>query len=101
METTTKSNASEKSGNGTMTKQSTDHTKKRSGSDAAKDLAELFEDGLKDIYWAEKALIKALPKMEKNATAEKLKKSDFQTPFGNRRSCETLGTVLRYSGAEA
>ncbi|MGE8429681.1 MAG: ferritin-like domain-containing protein [Sphingobacterium sp.] len=75
METTTKSNASENSGNGTMTKQSTDHTKKRSGSDAAKDLAELFEDGLKDIYWAEKALIKALPKMEKNATEEKLKKA--------------------------
>ncbi|MDF2478589.1 MAG: hypothetical protein K0S24_4072 [Sphingobacterium sp.] len=47
METTTKSNASENSGNGTMTKQSTDQTKKRSGSDAAKDLAELFEDGLK------------------------------------------------------
>jgi len=31
-------------------------------------LAELFEDGLKDIYWAEKALTKALSKMEKNAT---------------------------------
>lgn len=31
-------------------------------------LMELFENGLKDIYWAEKALLKALPKMVKNAT---------------------------------
>lgn len=35
-------------------------------------LHELFVDGLKDIYWAEKALTKALPKMIKNATAEEL-----------------------------
>lgn len=41
--------------------------------DAAKKLEDLFEDGLKDIYWAEKALLKALPKMEKNATSNKLK----------------------------
>ncbi len=40
--------------------------------DAAKDLQELFEDGLKDILWAEKALIKALPKMEKNASSKQL-----------------------------
>lgn len=43
--------------------------------DAAKDLQELFEDGLKDIYWAEKALSKALPKMEKNASSENLKEA--------------------------
>ena len=35
-------------------------------------LMELFEDQLKDIYWAEKALIKAIPKMVKNATSEEL-----------------------------
>ncbi len=42
---------------------------------AAKQLEDLFEDSLKDIYWAEKALTKALPKMEKNATSPKLKKA--------------------------
>ena len=31
-------------------------------SDAATELQELFEDGLKDIYWAEKALTKAYQK---------------------------------------
>ncbi|SMP32809.1 ferritin-like domain-containing protein [Chryseobacterium profundimaris] len=42
---------------------------------AAKELKDLFEDSLKDIYWAEKALIKALPTMMKNATDKKLKTS--------------------------
>ncbi len=35
-------------------------------------LMELFEDQLKDIYWAEKALLKAIPKMVKKATSEEL-----------------------------
>lgn len=43
--------------------------------DAAKELEDLFEDSLKDIYWAEKALTKALPKMMKNATSPELKKA--------------------------
>ncbi len=42
---------------------------------AAKQLEDLFEDGLKDIYWAEKALTKALPKMGKNASSPELKKA--------------------------
>lgn len=41
-------------------------------SSAADGLRELFVDSLKDIYWAEKALVKALPKMAKNATSENL-----------------------------
>jgi ferritin-like metal-binding protein YciE len=41
--------------------------------DAAAGLTALFEDSLKDIYWAEKALLKALPKMSKNATSPELK----------------------------
>jgi ferritin-like metal-binding protein YciE len=35
-------------------------------------LMELFKDELKDIYWAEKHLTKALPKMMKAATTRKL-----------------------------
>jgi ferritin-like metal-binding protein YciE len=35
-------------------------------------LKKLFEDSLKDIYWAEKALTKALPKMAKKATSSEL-----------------------------
>ena len=35
-------------------------------------LEKLFEDELKDIYWAEKALTKALPNMAKNASSPEL-----------------------------
>nr|WP_262481002.1 ferritin-like domain-containing protein [Algoriphagus resistens] len=35
----------------------------------------LFIDEIKDIYWAEKHLVKALPKMSKGATSSKLKKA--------------------------
>lgn len=36
-------------------------------------LQEFFTDELKDIYWAEKHLVKTLPKMAKAATSEELK----------------------------
>jgi ferritin-like metal-binding protein YciE len=39
---------------------------------AAKELKELFIDCLKDIYWAENALVGALPKMVANATSANL-----------------------------
>lgn len=51
-------------------------SKKSSGSSAMKSeetmLKELFIEELKDIYWAEKHLTKALPKMKKAATSEEL-----------------------------
>lgn len=38
-------------------------------------LDKYFHDSLKDIYWAEKHLTKALPKMKKAATSEELQKA--------------------------
>lgn len=38
-------------------------------------LKEFFEDELKDIYWAEKHIVKALPKMQKAATSEQLQQA--------------------------
>ncbi len=52
-------------------------------------LANFFLDELKDIYWAEKHLIKALIKMEKNATASALKEA-----FANHRGV-TEGHITR------
>lgn len=50
--------------------------KKNSGSEEygmeESKLMKLFEDSLKDIYWAEKALTKAIPKMVKKASSEEL-----------------------------
>lgn len=57
------------------TKTTDNASKMKAKKGAAKDLKDLFVDGLKDIYWAEKALVKALPKMMKNATNAKLKDS--------------------------
>src|SRR5690606_35316252 len=57
------------------TKSASTETKIKAKSNAAQDSKDLFEDGLKDIYWAEKQLVKELPKMEKNATSQKLRTS--------------------------
>lgn len=48
-------------------------SKKENKSEKAKDLESFFIDSLKDIYWAENALVKALPKMFEHATDQKLK----------------------------
>jgi ferritin-like metal-binding protein YciE len=50
-------------------------TKKQSASSQGENssmLRELFIDELRDIYWAEKHLVKALPKMEKASSSEEL-----------------------------
>ena len=57
---------------GTAAKRTTSSGKVKAKSNAAEGLRELFVDSLKDIYWAEKALTKSLPKMAKNATTEAL-----------------------------
>jgi ferritin-like metal-binding protein YciE len=45
---------------------------KQDESEVADGLRELFVAELKDIYWAENALLKAIPKMIKNASSEEL-----------------------------
>jgi ferritin-like metal-binding protein YciE len=52
-------------------------------------LSELFEDQLKDIYYAEKHIVKALPKMMKKATSPQLKAA-FQ-----KHLKETEGQISR------
>lgn len=54
------------------TQQNGSNGKNENGAMESSQLMKLFEDGLKDIYWAEKALTKALPKMVKNATSAEL-----------------------------
>jgi len=55
-------------------------------------LTELFVDGLKDIYWAEKHLAKALQKMSKAATSEEL------TAAFEMHTTETEEHVTRLEG---
>jgi len=49
-------------------------TQRETVSDHTSKLERLFEDELKDIYWAEKALVRALPKLLRNVTSEELYK---------------------------
>jgi ferritin-like metal-binding protein YciE len=44
----------------------------KSNGDDSEGLRSLLVDELKDIYWAEKALVKALPKMVSNASSDEL-----------------------------
>jgi ferritin-like metal-binding protein YciE len=67
METSTKTPSSKNKTNSTASK-----GKVKAKQTAAEGLRELFVDSLKDIYWAEKALTKALPKMAKNSTTPNL-----------------------------
>src|SRR5579863_3315137 len=54
-----------------------------------KNLEELFSEMLKDIYYAEKQILRALPKMAKEATSPELKKA-FETDLH-----ETEGQIDR------
>ena len=68
-----KSTAGSKNGQTKKAASSTSQsTQESSGGMQSSQLMKLFEDELKDIYWAEKALTKAIPKMIKNATSEEL-----------------------------
>ncbi len=73
MATTKKTESAAETKKSADTKKSS--TKKASGMTGKmkdSEFHEFFVDGLKDIYWAEKHLAKALPKLKKAATSEEL-----------------------------
>lgn len=62
-----------KNSNSTTTQKGKQSTQKSKNAPVqSSQLLKLFEDELKDIYWAEKALTKAIPKMIQNSTSEEL-----------------------------
>ena len=64
-------------------------------------LQELFLDSLKDIYYAEKALVKALPKLKKAATSEELKMA-FEDHLGvTKEQVTRLEQVFELIGKRA
>lgn len=64
-------------------------------------LMKLFEDELKDIYWAEKALTKALPKMAKNATSPELREALENHLEETNGQIERLEQVFELLGKKA
>lgn len=75
--TASKKSAAKKSAGAKSGRQTTTQSRRGSTATAQKSdetmLRELFVEELKDIYYAEKLLLKALPKMSKAATSEELR----------------------------
>ena len=64
-------------------------------------LEEFFMDSLKDIYWAEKNLVKALPKMAKKATTEELKTAIEEHRLQTEEHITRLEQVFEIFGEKA
>lgn len=64
-------------------------------------LKEFFNDQLKDIYWAEKRLVKTLPKLEKAATTSELKNAFSRHLEQTKEHVKRLEKVFNVMGEEA
>jgi len=64
-------------------------------------LDKLFTDSLKDIYWAEKHLTKALPKMKKKATTDDLKSAIEEHLAQTEEHVSRLERVFEICGKKA
>jgi ferritin-like metal-binding protein YciE len=66
-----------------------------------KDLNELFLDTLKDIYYAEKQILRALPKMAKAATSDKLRAAFEKHHEETETQVERLEEIFELLGKPA
>ncbi len=76
-------------------------TKKNVTPDNQSALMEFFTDELKDIYWAEKHLVKALPKMKKAATSPELQEAFESHLEQTKTHVERLEEVFEILGKKA
>lgn len=67
----------------------------------SKDLNDLFHDTLKDIYFAEKQILRALPKMGRKAHAGQLSAAFEQHRLETERQIERLESVFDMIGKPA
>jgi len=70
-------------------------------SDAATELKDFFIDCLKDIYWAENALVSALPKMIQNATSPHLASTIKEHLAVTKNQVARLETIFELLGERA
>jgi len=68
---------------------------------ASSQLEKLFTDSLKDLYWAEKHLTKALPKMKKKATTDELKSAIEEHLAQTEEHISRLEQVFNMCGKKA
>lgn len=70
-------------------------------SDAASELKDFFIDSLKDIYWAENALVSALPKIIQNATSPLLASAINEHLEVTKNQVVRLETIFKLLGEKA
>jgi ferritin-like metal-binding protein YciE len=73
----------------------------RTGSDAETGLRELFEDQLKDLYWAEKAFARFMPKTIEKVTSQELIDSLTEHMEVTKRQVTRLENVFELVGSKA
>ncbi len=97
MKTTTAKSTSKAAPKKSASKTSNGASQKNQSLDDHSKLQKLFEEELKDIYWAEKALTKAIPKMIKQATSEDLidaLETHLEETEGHVERCEKVFELL-------
>ncbi|HAH26235.1 MAG TPA: hypothetical protein DCL77_21135, partial [Prolixibacteraceae bacterium] len=72
----------------------------RANQDAAQGLLDLLRDQLKDIYWAEKQLTKAIPLLIENVTTDELKDALSEHLEITKQQVERVEEVFRVLGME-
>lgn len=82
----------------TKSKKTESHEAKPKGSIEDSQLEEFFLNSLKDIYWAEKHLTKAIPKMIKASTTEELRKVFEEHLEVTQEQVTKLETVFKLIG---
>lgn len=75
--------------------------KGKSGKMENSEFHEFFVDALKDIYWAEQHLVKALPKMQKASTSEELAAAFEKHTEETQTHAATLEQVFELLGEKA
>src|SRR5687768_8039133 len=90
--------AAKKSNGRAAAKRSNNKTKENADGSMLEDF---FLHSLKDLYWAEKALTKALPKMAKSATSAELKKALTNHLEETRKQIGRLEEVFGKLGEKA
>lgn len=98
MATTTKTGTTKSQGSKTETAAKKSATTKPSGKTGKmenSEFHEFFVDELKDIYWAEQHLVKALPKLKKAATSPELAAAFDKHTQETKTHIETLEQVFK------
>jgi ferritin-like metal-binding protein YciE len=83
------------------TTKTTKATAPKTGKMENSEFHEFFVDELKDIYWAEKHLVKALPKMQKASTSPELAAAFEKHTQETQQHIETLEQVFELLGEKA